>query len=231
MPMYVGIENGTKKGFAEEELGITNSFAMGILSMVTGVSGFNVRTSWRTDEVMTVEKAHARFCMACHVDDTWDALKPYVTDIDFVQRMADADWSTNCGSRTDQEFLEVMADTMVENAQRAIGNEHKLPSVHLGWKLRRNFQGMAEREAVAKDRVLSALQRIEEAKSFSLCDMSQGDANEVREYLHDATVDLVEHFNLYGRVVAWDEHDNGLCYEVSEDGYGVVLATKLEEEE
>lgn len=70
MPMYVGIENGTKKGFTEEELGITNSFGMGILSMLTGVSDFGQRTSWRTDEVMTVEKAHARFCMACHVDDT-----------------------------------------------------------------------------------------------------------------------------------------------------------------
>jgi len=227
MPMYVGIKNGTKKGFTKEELGITNGFTMGILSMVTGVSDFGRRVSWRTDEVMTVEKAHARFCMACHVDDTWDELKPYVTDINFVQRMADADWSTNCGSRTDQEFLEVMADTMVENAQRAIGEER----VHLGWNLRRNFQGMAEREQVSKDRVLGALWRIEEAKSYSLCDMSQGDANEVREYLHDATTDLVEHFNLYGRVITYDEHDNELCYEVSEDGYGIVLTQKLEEEE
>lgn len=225
MPMMVGIENGTKKGFTKEELGITNSFTMGILSMVTGVSDFGRHVSWRTDEVMTVEKAHARFCMACHVDDTWDELKPYVTDIDFVRRMADADWSTNCGSKTDQEFMETMADNMIESAQRAIGDER----VHLGWQLRRNFQGSAERKAVAKDRVLSALQRIEEAKSYSFCFMSQGDANAVREYLHDAAVDLVEHFNLYGRVVAYDEDDNELCYEVSEDGYGVVLTTKQEE--
>jgi hypothetical protein len=227
MPMRVGIENGTKKGFTEEELGITNSFTMGILSMVTGVSGYWGKPhNWRTEEVMTVEKAHARFCMACHVDDTWDELKPYVTDINFVQRMADADWHTNCGSKTDQEFLEVMADTMIENAQRAIGDER----VHLGWQLRRNFQGMAEREAVAKDRVHAALQRIEEAKSYSLCDMPQGDANQVREYLHDAAVDLVEHFNLYGRTIAWDEDDNPLVYEWTEDG-NIVLTTKLEEEE
>jgi len=214
MPMTVGIENGTKKGFTKEELGWTNSFSMGILSMVTGVSDFGRRVSWRTDEVMTVEKAHARFCMACHVDDTWDELKPYVTDINFVQRMADADWSTNCGSKTDQEFLEVMADTMVENAQRAIGEER----VHLNWKLRRNFQGMAEREAVAKDRVLGAVQRIV-------------DAGYEDDDMNTAAEELVEHFNLYGRVVAWDEHDNELCYEVSEDGYGIVLTQKLEEEE
>jgi hypothetical protein len=224
MPMMVGIENGTKKGFTKEELGWTNSFTMGILSMVTGVSDFGRRVSWRTDEVMTVEKAHARFCMACHVDpETWKELKPYVTDINFVQRMADADWSTNCGSRTDQEFMEMMADTMIENAQRAIGDER----VHLGWKLRRNFQGMAEREAVAKDRVLSALQRVHEAQNHlndKEYDWADGVLNDCAEY-------LVEHFNLYGRVVAWDEHDNELCYEVSEDGYGIVLTTKLEEEE
>lgn len=223
MPMYVGIENGTKKGFTKEELGITNSFGMGILSMVTGVSDFGRLVSWRTDEVMTVEKAHARFCMACHVDDTWDELKPYVTDINFVQRMADADWSTNCGSKADQEFLEVMADTMVENAQRAIGDER----VHLGWQLRRNFQGMAEREAVAKDRVLAALQRVHKAQNH-LNDKEYDWADGV---LDDCVEDLVEHFNLYGRVVAWDEHDNELCYEVSEDGYEIVLTTKLEEEE
>ena len=222
MPMTVGIKNGTEKGFTKEELGITNSFAMGILSMVTGVSDFGRRVSWRTDEVMTVEKAHARFCIACHVDDTWDELKPYVTDINFVQRMADADWSTNCGGRTDQEFLEVMADTMVENAQRAIGDER----VHLGWQLRRNFQGMAEREAVAKDRVHSALQRVHEAQNH-LNDKEYDWADGV---LNDCAEDLVEHFNLYGRAVAWDEHDNELCYEWTEDG-NIVLTTKLEEEE
>jgi len=225
MPMYVGIKDGTKKGFTKEELGLTNSFSMGILSMVTGVSDFGRRVSWRTDEVMTVEKAHARFCMACHVDATWDGLKPYVTDINFVQRMADADWSTNCGSKTDQEFLETMADRMIENAQRAIGDER----VHLGWQLRRNFQGMAEREAESKDRVLGALQRFEEVKDY-LTDPDFGE-EEALEILHDIAGDLVEHFNLYGRVVGWDEHDNELCYEVCEETHMVVLTTKLEEEE
>ncbi len=226
MPMYVGIKDGTKKGFTKEELGLTNSFAMGILSMVTGVSDFGRRVSWRTDEVMTVEKAHARFCMACHVDDTWNDIKPYVTDINFVQRMADADWSTNCGGKTDQEFLETMADTMVENAQRAIGDER----VHLGWKLRRNFQGMAEREAVAEDRVLSALQRFEEVKAY-LTDPDEVWEEEALETLHDIAGDLVEHFNLWGRTITWDEHDNELCYEVCEETHMVVLTTKLEEEE
>jgi len=213
MPMTVGIKDGTKKGFTKEELGWTNSFTMGILSMVTGVSDFGRRISWRTDEVMTVEKAHARFCMACHVDNTWDELKPYVTDINFVQRMADAGWSTNCGSKTDQEFLEIMADTMVENAQRAIGDER----VHLGWQLRRNFQGTAEREQYAKDCALGAVQRIVEERYED-------------DDLNAAAEELVDHFNLYGMTVAWDEHDNELCYEVNEDG-DIVLTAKLEKEE
>ncbi len=223
MPMYVGIENGTKKGFTEEELGITNSFGMGILSMLTGVSDFGQRTSWRTDEVMTVEKAHARFCMACHVDDTWDNLKPYITDINFVQRMADADWSTNCGSKTDQEFMETMADSMVENAQRAIGDER----VHLGWNLRRNFQGMAEREQESRDYVLNALQRFEDVKDY-LGDGYHAECG--RETLHEIAADLVDQFNLWGRTITWDEDDNPMVYEWSEDG-GTVLTQKLEEEE
>ena len=223
MPMYVGIENGTKKGFTEEELGITNSFGMGILSMLTGVSDFGQRTSWRTDEVMTVEKAHARFCMACHVDDTWDNLKPYITDINFVQRMADADWSTNCGSKTDQEFMETMADSRVENAQRAIGDER----VHLGWHLRRNFQGMAEREQESRDYVLNALQRFEDVKDY-LGDGYHAECG--RETLHEIAADLVDQFNLWGRTITWDEDDNPMVYEWSEDG-GTVLTQKLEEEE
>ena len=224
MPMYVGIENGTKKGFTEEELGITNSFGMGILSMLTGVSDFGQRTSWRTDEVMTVEKAHARFCMACHVDDTWDNLKPYITDINFVQRMADADWSTNCGSKSDQEFMETMADSMVENAQRAIGDER----VHLGWNLRRNFQGMAEREQESRDYVLNALQRFEDVKDY----LGDGYSAECgRETLHEIAADLVDQFNLWGRTITWDEDDNPMVYDVGEDGYTTVLMTKKEEEE
>ena len=223
MPMYVGIENGTKKGFTEEELGITNSFGMGILSMLTGVSDFGQRTSWRTDEVMTVEKAHARFCMACHVDDTWDNLKPYITDINFVQRMADADWYTNCGSKTDQEFMETMADSMVENAQRAIGDER----VHLGWNLRRNFQGMAEREQESRDYVLTALQRFEDVKDY-LGDGYHAECG--RETLHEIAADLVDQFNLWGRTITWDEDDKPMVYEWSEDG-GTVLTQKLEEEE
>ena len=222
MPMLVGIENGTKKGFTKDELGITNGFTMGILSMVTGVSDFGRRVSWRTDEVMTVEKAHARFCMACHVDDTWDELKPYVTDINFVQRMADADWSTNCGSKTDQEFLEAMADTMVENAQRAIGNER----VHLGWQLRRNFQGMAEREQESRDYVLNALQRFEDVKDRVPDDDEWG-----HETLHDIAAELAERFNLLGRTITWDENDNPMVYDVGEDCYTIVLMTKKEEEE
>lgn len=226
MPMYVGITNGTEKGFTEKELmTVTNSFTMGILSMVTGVTDFGQRVSWRTDEVMTVEKAHARFCIACHADDTWDGLKPYVTDINFVQRMADADWSTNCGSKTDQEFLETMADAMIENAQRAIGDER----VHLGWKLRRNFQGMAQREAEAQDRVLGALQRFEEVKDY-LTDPDWGE-EEALETLHDIAGDLVEHFDLWGRTIGWDEHDNEQCYEVCDETHMIVLTTKLEEEE
>lgn len=224
MPMMVGIENGTKKGFTKEELGITNGFTMGILSMVTGVSGFGERTSWRTDEVMTVEKAHARFCVACYADSTWDELKPYVTDINFVQRMADADWSTNCGSKTDQQFMEAMADRMIEDAQRAIGDERE----HLGWQLRRNFQGMAEREAEAKDRTLWALQRLEVVKQYIADD--DYDDDDALEELQGAIEDLVDHFNLWGRPVAWDEDDNDLCYEWTEDG-GIVLTTKLEKEE
>ena len=224
MPMYVGIKNGTKKGFTEDELDITNSFTMGVLSMTTGVSDFGRRLNWRTDDVMTVEKAHARFCMACHVDpDTWKELKSYVTDIEFVQRMADADWSTNCGSKSDQEFLEVMADAMIQQAYRAIGDER----VHLNWKYKRNFVGNHEREQEKRDYVLNALQRLENVKYY-LGDGYNADCG--REEVLEIAGDLVEQFNLYGRTITWDEDDNPMVYEWTEDG-NIVLTQKLEEEE
>ena len=225
MPMYVGIKNGTKKGFTKDELDITNSFTMGVLSMVTGVSDFGRRVSWRTDEVMTVEKAHARFCMACHVDpEAWKELTPYVTDIEFVQRLADADWSTNCGSKTDQEFLEAMADAMIQQAYRAIGDER----VHLNWKYKRNFVGNHEREQEKRDYVLNALQRLENVKHY-LGDGYNADCG--REEVLEIAGDLVDQFNLWGRTITWDEDDNPMVYEVGEDGYTVELMVKKEEEE
>lgn len=229
MPMIVGIENGTKKGFTKEELGITNSFTMGVLSMVTGVSGYwGKPLNWRTKETMTVEKAHARFCMACHVDpETWKELEPYVTDIEFVQRMADADWHTNCGGFTDEEFREKMADQMLQNAQRAIGDER----VHLNWDLRRNFTGNFVREQENHDRLCMVLMSAHE-----LLD-TVTDEDYSREFIAEEVLALihriVDGFDLHGATVAYDEEDNALCYMSTDDGYDLVLkrVADIEEEE
>ena len=38
MPLTIGIENGLDKGFTENELGLTNGFAFGVVCMHAGVS-------------------------------------------------------------------------------------------------------------------------------------------------------------------------------------------------
>ena len=58
MPLIIGIENGTEKGFTEKELGLTNGFAFGVVCMHAGVGKIGVDRYYTS---VDAEEAHARF--------------------------------------------------------------------------------------------------------------------------------------------------------------------------
>ena len=110
MALMVGIKNGTDKGFTEDEVALTNSFGMGVLAMVTGVGRIGGEESdYRTN--ISVQEAHDRFTVALEGLDFFEKQEPVkeMITLDFVQRMADADWSCNVSNEPKEEFLYKLA--------------------------------------------------------------------------------------------------------------------------
>ena len=112
MSLRIGIENGLEKGFTEKELELTNSFPLGVLSMLTGIGRINgdEKNTYRTH--ISVQEAHDRFTIGLvangDIFTKLEEVKEMLT-LDFVQRMADADWSCNVSNESKEEFLYKMA--------------------------------------------------------------------------------------------------------------------------
>ena len=134
MALIVGIKNGTDKGFTEDEVKLTNSFGMGILAMVTGVGNIGGKEDgWRTR--ISVQEAHDRFTVALEALEIFQDQEPVkeVITLDFVQRMADADWSCNVGNESKEEFLykmagQVMSNLLSETRTETLGTHYRQKS-------------------------------------------------------------------------------------------------------
>ena len=94
MPLLVGVENGIKKGFTEEELDIINGFAFGCLMMSTETGSIEDIKEFR---LMALEMNF----MSGIFNRTF--FKEFLTE-DMVTRMKDADWYCNVGRTTKARF-------------------------------------------------------------------------------------------------------------------------------
>ena len=149
MPLIVGIKNAIEKGFAPNEIELLHSFEMGTLAMVAGVGRINPDIENSTDRYnkIGVDEATERFAVAMHAcgftghavgrykpdeDEEltewqqelqaserllFDALK----DRDFVQRMADNEWSCNVGNTSHEEFQFTIMKRVAEDTWRDAG--------------------------------------------------------------------------------------------------------------
>ena len=112
MPLLVGIENGTDKGFTQEELKLTNSFELGALCMHVGVGRIEVEREdggWHSSPPITVEEAHDRFTLGMSILKGFsDELQAFLSDIENIKRMMLAHWYTNAGSKPQEEFMHHM---------------------------------------------------------------------------------------------------------------------------
>ena len=123
MTLNVGIVNGLEKGFTKDEIALTNSFAMGVMAMVTGVgrisltdteeepNGYTSRTN------LSVQEAHDRFTVALEGLEIFNDQEPAkeIITLDFVQRMADAGWSCNVSNESKEVFLHKMCGQVMSN--------------------------------------------------------------------------------------------------------------------
>lgn len=123
MALRIGIENGLEKGFTKDEIALTNSFAMGVMAMVTGV-GHISRTdtekkpsSYVSRINISVQEAHDRFTVTLEGLEIFNDQEPAkeIITLDFVQRMADAGWSCNVSNEPKEEFLHKMCGQVMNN--------------------------------------------------------------------------------------------------------------------
>ena len=81
MPLVIGIENGTDKGFTKKELGLTNGFTLGVICMHAGIGrigdkGYGI--------VISAEEAVERFAPLDLINET---------DRDAIINILQKDWN------------------------------------------------------------------------------------------------------------------------------------------
>tara|TARA_R100000406_G_scaffold95459_1_gene89840 strand:- start:200 stop:841 length:642 start_codon:yes stop_codon:yes gene_type:complete len=120
MPLIIGIENGTDKGFTEKELGLTNGFLFGVVCMHAGVGRIGDKAYCT---VISAEEAQARFKLVLDTMPVWEDQQntweyKWLTDLDNIKRLEEHDWTCNAGSKSAEEFLHHMQYIMMEDAVR-----------------------------------------------------------------------------------------------------------------
>ena len=111
MPLTIGIENGTDKGFTTEELKLTNGFELGVLCMHVGVGQIEDERDggWYRCPPINAEEARDRFMLGMDVLKGFsDELREFLSDIENIKGMQAAGWSNNCGSKSQEEFMHHM---------------------------------------------------------------------------------------------------------------------------
>ena len=126
MPLVIGIENGTDKGFTKKELGLTNGFTLGVICMHAGISrigdkGYGV--------VISAEEAVERFKLVLDTMPLWDDQEntweyKWLTNLDNIKRLEENDWYCNAGSKSTEQFIHDMKNAMFDNATRQTMFKH-----------------------------------------------------------------------------------------------------------
>ena len=110
MPLIVGIRDEKKREvFTDEEGSFLASFNMGMIAMSAGIGSIKKNEQ---DYGISVDVATDRFNLV------WDRIgksdSPFTKE--FVQKMADADWESNVGNMSDEQFAWEQKEIMFNDA-------------------------------------------------------------------------------------------------------------------
>lgn len=125
MALIIGIENGLEKGFTKEELEFTNGFAFGVLCMTAGVNAVipkwgNAPKKWKAQDFLDrirITNQHSKVFMN---KKDGDARMPSWFNLDFIERMEDADWSANVSFKSTREWKGDMARVYFDSLTRKV---------------------------------------------------------------------------------------------------------------
>ncbi len=120
MTLDIGVINGIDKGFTKKELGLTNGFTLGVICMHAGISrigdkGYGI--------VISAEEAVERFKLVLDTMPLWDDQEntweyKWLTNLDNIKRLEENNWTCNAGSKSTEQFIHDMKNTMFDNATR-----------------------------------------------------------------------------------------------------------------
>ena len=97
MALLVGIENGPSKGFTEEELAFTNGFRLGSVSAVTGCGDCRDPREFLNRLMLVWPLFNKDYEEDSPTYGEMQKLPDFV-NLEFVERMKEAGWSTNAAS-------------------------------------------------------------------------------------------------------------------------------------
>lgn len=113
LPLIIGIENGRKKGFSKEEIQFTNGFNLGMLCMSAGIG---VVIPFAAPKYWTQKHFLGRLIITDEILGL-KILPPWF-NLEFVERMEQADWSANIGFDDRRTWKNNMWRRTMEKAYR-----------------------------------------------------------------------------------------------------------------
>tara|TARA_R110000824_G_scaffold307662_1_gene495302 strand:- start:82 stop:723 length:642 start_codon:yes stop_codon:yes gene_type:complete len=133
MPLIVGIKDKEKREmFNDEERQFLASFEMGMYAMHTGIGDIG-DNKYSTHKV-SVDEAVERFSIMLKVFDIESETSQWLTDKDFVQKMADAKWTCNVNNESQEEFLHKVKRILFDDMWDEVKPKHITKPKEIYWR-------------------------------------------------------------------------------------------------
>ena len=132
MPLIVGIKDKEKREIFDDEEGrFLASFEMGMYAMHTGIGDIGER---KYGISISVDEAVERFSIMLKVFDIKTKTPQWLTDKDFVQKMADAQLTCNMNNESQEEFLHKMKNILFNDMWGEVKPKHITKPSEIYWQ-------------------------------------------------------------------------------------------------
>lgn len=215
MPLIVGIEDKEKsKMFDDEERRFLASFEMGMYAMHTGIGDIGDK-EYITHKV-SVDEAVERFKIVFRVFnfDTSGNCR-WLLDKDFVQKMADAEWSCNVNNESQEEFLHKMKNILFNEMWDEVKPKHLKKPREIYWR-------DAEQQRKTVNHIIGS---IHTGETCYFDDFQKHIASELIEAFYQ------NDYEIYDMPLYHNRHNTAMYLRWNDDNYEYYLSDKTERQE